>query len=124
MCGLVWLTDISDSDIFLVMTNRDNKTRFLVLLALSGGEKHGYEVSKYIEEQTNGFFSLPFGSLYPVLHKLEKDKLVRASWKDKSSKKPKKAYALTAQGQRALVEEVDNFRSSTSAIRRLIPQGV
>jgi len=97
-----------------------NQTAFLVLLALQGGPKHGYDISRFIEERTSGFFRLPFGSLYPVLHKLEKEKLIRAIWEDENTQKPKKVYSLTEKGKDATAEEVTLYQAHASALNRLI----
>lgn len=117
------MTNVSKIDILLLdmeLDKKRNQTAFLVLLALSNGPKHGYDISKFIEEKTKGFFRLPFGSLYPVLHKLEKEKLVRASWENKDTQKPKKVYTLTEQGKRQAREEIDLYRTHTIALNRLI----
>lgn len=101
-----------------------NRTTLLVLSALSNGEMHGYEISKFIDAKSGGFFRMPFGSLYPVLHKLEEDKLISAKWDSSGSEKPKKIYSLTARGKKALEEEVGLFRSYARALSRLLPEGI
>lgn len=101
--------------------SKQNRTVFLVLLALSNGSMHGYEISKFIESKTNGFFRVPFGSLYPVLHKLEKEKLIGAKWDESESGKPKKTYALTANGKKVLKKEIELFRSLSGALNLLAP---
>ena len=65
---------------------------FLALLALKDGPKHGYEIAAFIKTKSEGFFSLSFGALYPILHKLEKDQLARASWEEVGGTKQKKVY--------------------------------
>jgi DNA-binding PadR family transcriptional regulator len=99
-----------------------NRTSFLVLLALSHGGMHGYEISKFIDAKSRGFFRLPFGSLYPVLHRMESEKLIAAKWDD--SAKPKKTYALTARGRKELEGELEIFRSYTKAMNLLVPEEV
>ncbi len=96
----------------------------LVLLALSHNDMHGYEVSKFIDSKSRGFFNMPFGSLYPVLHRLEAEKLITAKWDSTESLKPKKTYSLSAKGKKALEHEVGNFRSYTKAVNLLLPEGV
>lgn len=109
------------------MKNEDskrNRTTLLVLLALSHGEMHGYEVSKFIDTKSKGFFRMPFGSLYPVLHRLEEEKLISAKWDSADSLKPRKTYSLTAKGRKSLEEEMTVFRSYTKALHLLVPEGV
>lgn len=101
-----------------------SRTEFLVLLALSHGAMHGYEIAKFIDAKSRGFFSLPFGSLYPVLHRLEVDKIIASKWEATDSLKPKKTYALSAKGRKALEQEINVFRSYSKAIGLLLPGGV
>lgn len=107
-----------------VESTKRNRTLFLVLLALSNESMHGYEISKFIETKTNGFFRLPFGSLYPVLHKMEADKLIQSRWDTSGSQKPRKTYSLTPSGKSALREEMGLFRGLYGAIRSLAPTGL
>ena len=95
---------------------------FLVLLALRRGPKHGYEIAGYLEERSGGFFSLSFGALYPILHRLEKEGLVSARWEavGSSGAKQKKVYALTAKGRRALGAEQASFEAHAGAFARLL----
>src|SRR4051812_40574222 len=79
--------------------SKHNRTTLLVLSALSNGPMHGYEISKVIDSKSHGFFRMPFGSLYPVLHRLEVEKLIGAKWEDTTSQKPRKTYILTARGK-------------------------
>ena len=103
---------------------KKNRTEFLVLLALSHGAMHGYEIAKFIDAKSKGFFTMPFGSLYPVLHRLEADKTIAAKWETTASLKPKKVYTLSARGRKALDQEVEVFRSYANAIGLLMPKGI
>lgn len=94
---------------------------FLTLMALMDGPKHGYEVSKYIEEKSNGFFRLPFGTLYPILHRLEKEGLVDVNLEDKDSARPKKVYKLTKSGKEQAHYEVSDFHVFIKATNKLVP---
>jgi DNA-binding PadR family transcriptional regulator len=101
-----------------------NKARsdFLVLLALRAGPRHGYEIATWIEERSGGFFTLSFGALYPVLHKLEKDGLLSAEWQavGEAGVKRKKVYSLTLRGRRVLETERAQFEKFTGAFARLL----
>jgi PadR family transcriptional regulator, regulatory protein PadR len=103
--------------------SKRNRTEFLVLLALSHGAMHGYEIAKFIDAKSKGFFSLPFGSLYPILHRLEIGKLISAKWDAQESLKPKKTYSLSAKGRKVLDEEIGVFRSYAKAIGMLLLEG-
>ncbi len=102
--------------------SNDSKSRstFLVLLALQHGPKHGYEIVRYLEERTNGFFTLSYGALYPVLHKLEKDELIDGDWEDTGPTKRRKVYHLTRAGKTALAGERERFQAFAGAFGKLL----
>ncbi len=99
---------------------RKRQADFLVLMALLDGPKHGYDVSKFIEERSNGFFRMPFGTLYPILHRLEKDGLVSVEIEG-SEAKPKKVYKLTRSGKSSAADEASEFQMLTRAIAKMVP---
>ena len=94
--------------------------RFMVLLALEHGPKHGYEIARYLQEASDGYFSLSFGALYPVLHKLEQDKLVAAAWQEAGTSRKKKVYSLSKRGIAALRKERDEYQAFTTALSKLL----
>ena len=93
---------------------------FLVLLALRTGPKHGYEIASWLKDQTDGFFSLSFGALYPILHQMEKDGFVDGSWEEVGATKRRKVYTLTARGREALGEERERYEAYVGAFKRLL----
>jgi PadR family transcriptional regulator, regulatory protein PadR len=101
------------------------RASFLVLLALRDGPRHGYEIASWLQERSGGFFSLSFGALYPVLHKLEHDGALKAEWQavGEPGVKRKKVYSLTARGKRALETEQAHFAALTGAFSRLMEPG-
>ena len=103
-------------------TGNAGRGPFLVLLALRGGSKHGYEIASWIQDRSGGFFTLSFGALYPVLHKLEKEGLLAAEWQavGEPGVKQKKVYQLTNKGRRALESERQRFAALHGALARLL----
>jgi PadR family transcriptional regulator PadR len=80
-------------------------TKPLVLAVLSKGECYGYAIIQQIREQSGGHLEWSEGMLYPVLHRMEKDKLVVASWKTGENGRKRKYYRLSAAGTRAIATE-------------------
>ena len=74
----------------------------LVLSALRGGPKHGYQIALDVELQSSGAFLLQHGTLYPILHRLERDGLIRGKWQEPAGERRRKQYALSAAGRRRL----------------------
>ncbi|HET6923580.1 MAG TPA: PadR family transcriptional regulator [Anaeromyxobacteraceae bacterium] len=100
--------------------NQPPRGAFLVLLALRGGPKHGYEIAAHLRERSGGVFTLSFGALYPILHRLEKDGLLAGSWQDVGPAKRKKVYALTRQGEAALGAERARYLALAGALSKLL----
>jgi PadR family transcriptional regulator, regulatory protein PadR len=104
--------------------NEPTRTRadFLVLLALQTGPKHGYQIATWLEQRSGGYFTLSFGALYPVLHRLKKEGLLSAEWQavGEAGLKRKKVYSLTARGRRGLESERARFEALSGAFARLL----
>lgn len=77
----------------------------LVLSILEDGEAYGYAILQRVRELSGGEMEWADGMLYPVLHRLEAQGLVRASWRESEAGRRRKYYALTAGGRRALAEQ-------------------
>ena len=71
----------------------------LILGVLRDGPKHGYQLALDIEESSNGYFVFNHGTLYPILHKLEKEGLIQGTWSDNPTGRKKKSYSLTKAGR-------------------------
>ena len=77
-------------------------TGVLVLGVLKRGPSYGYEILRQINEQAGGAFTWQEGTVYPVLHKLEGQGLIRSRWQESSEGRRRKYYMLTAAGREAL----------------------
>ena len=82
----------------------------LILLSLGEGPKHGYQLAIDIETRSDGFFGFKHGTLYPILHKLEKDGLITGDWSEEGPRGKRKSYALTARGRRYARAQRDAWR--------------
>jgi DNA-binding PadR family transcriptional regulator len=71
----------------------------LILGSLAGGAKHGYQLALDIEGSSGGVFKFNHGTLYPILHKLEKDGFIEGAWSDGGQKRKRKSYRLTTKGR-------------------------
>jgi len=81
----------------------------LILASLATGPKHGYQLAVDIERRGGGLFKFNHGTLYPILHKLEKDGLIRGAWSDEGQKRKRKSYALTDSGRKYAREQVTSW---------------
>lgn len=83
----------------------------LILVALDDGPRHGYQLAVDIEQRSGGFFQFKHGTLYPILHKLEKDGLIKGVWSEEGPKGKRKSYALTARGRRYARDQRASWRT-------------
>lgn len=80
-------------------------TRPMLLAILAKGESYGYAIIEQVRERTGGELEWSEGMLYPVLHRLENEKLILSSWKLGENGRKRKYYRLSAAGTKALEVE-------------------
>ena len=80
-------------------------TTLLVLSLLSSGDKYGYEMIAELEARSDHTFTLKEGTLYPILHTLEKDGAVKSYEKEAPTGRMRKYYRITRKGLELLTEK-------------------
>ena len=83
----------------------------LVLSFLEDGAKHGYQLALHSENAAGGYFRFKYGTLYPILHKLEKQGLIKGVWSDEGPRGKRKSYSLTTKGKAWLRKEKKDWRT-------------
>lgn len=83
--------------------------RVLILNELSRGENYGYGIAQQIGERSGGELPIKPESLYPVLHRMENDGLVKAHWIEAESGRPRKMYNLTVKGKKHWDRQRESF---------------
>lgn len=96
----------------------------LVLRALQGGPAHGYAVSRWVRERTDGVFAMEDAALYQALHRLEAKGWIDAEWGASENNRRAKYYALTPAGRRQLRSEVSVWRRYAAAMLKIIDEPV
>jgi PadR family transcriptional regulator, regulatory protein PadR len=91
----------------------------LLLAVLSAGPQHGYAAIAALRERSGGTFNLPEGTVYPALHRLERAGLLASDWDD-SGPRRRRRYALTPQGQAALVAQEREWQDFTTGVRAVL----
>jgi transcriptional regulator len=92
----------------------------LVLKTLSGGPRHGYGIARYLEEATAGAVAIEEGSLYPALYRLEKRRLLEATWGPSETGRRAKFYRLTREGRAELARETKAWAEFSAAVSRVL----
>jgi transcriptional regulator len=77
----------------------------LVLQTLTWGPRHGYGITQAIRAGSREALQVDTGSLYPALHRLEREGAVASEWKVSENRQRVKVYRLTAAGRRRLASE-------------------
>jgi len=92
----------------------------LILRTLSWGAQHGYGISQAIRTASADVLHAETGSLYPALHRLEKQGWVKAQWKQSENGQRAKYYSLTPSGKKQLAEEYSRWQDVSAAIAGLM----
>lgn len=82
----------------------------LLLAILSEGRKHGYQLALEVETRSGGYFRFNHGTLYPILHKLEKDGMITGSWTQEGPKRKRRQYSLTKKGKKYAADQLKGWR--------------
>jgi PadR family transcriptional regulator PadR len=88
----------------------------LVLQTLRWGAQHGYGISLAIRSRSGEALQVDTGSLYPALHRLEKQKWISSEWKVSENRQRAKYYRLTAAGKRQLAHERSRWEQLKAAM--------
>jgi PadR family transcriptional regulator PadR len=91
----------------------------LVLSILSDRENYGYALMQRVHELSGGDVQWSEGMLYPVLHWMEKEKLIESEWRGAESGHRRKYYRLRPQGRRALNKEKDRWMAVHNLLIKL-----
>jgi PadR family transcriptional regulator PadR len=91
----------------------------MVLSAFTSGERYGYQILKDLERSSGGFFQLKEGTLYPILHRLEKQGLLAARWETMPNGSERRYYRLTARGSSVLDEKLTEWQTFVRAVGRV-----
>ena len=94
----------------------------LILRALQKGPAHGYSISRWIHERTDGAFVMEDAALYQALHRLEARGCIEAEWGTSENNRRARYYALTVIGRRQLRAEVTSWRRYAHAMLRVIDE--
>src|SRR5262245_6128008 len=92
----------------------------LKLLVDTGEAMHGYQIARDLEDRSHGSFQFKEGLIYPRLHQMERDGLLRSEWEGKSGTRRRKVYLPTAEGKRRLTVELKQWQDFSVSMERLL----
>jgi PadR family transcriptional regulator len=92
----------------------------LILRALQPGPAHGYAVSRWVRERTDGVLAIEDAALYQALHRLEARGWIEAEWGLSDNNRKAKYYRLTSIGRRQVRAEISLWKRYAEAVFRVI----
>src|SRR5216683_1927886 len=97
----------------------DTPAEMIILALLEERARHGYELAKLIEAQSESRLQFHVASLYPMLYRMERKKLVEGKWVEKAGERRRRYYRLTAAGRKTLAEQRHSWREFVTALNLL-----
>ena len=98
---------------------KKGSAELLILSLIEHRPRHGYEISKLIEQRSEGVLKFNVASFYPLLYRLEKRGFISGRWVEKAGQRRRRYYQLTAQGRRVLKEQRSSWADFVNAINRI-----
>src|SRR5688572_11447231 len=98
---------------------KKGSAELLILSLVETRPRHGYEISKLIEQRSHGTVRFNVASLYPLLYRLEKRGWIQGRWVEKAGQRRRRYYRLTAAGKQVLKAQRETWREFVAAIGRI-----
>src|ERR1700722_11407417 len=94
----------------------------LILRTISLEPKHGWAIAKRIQQVSRETVQIQQGSLYPALHRLERQGWIKSEWRSTETGRMAKFYSLTRPGRRQLEKELANWTRLSTAINLVVQE--
>ena len=91
----------------------------LVMSVLARQDMYGYQIIKTVEAASENVFSMNEGTLYPILHALEKEQLLEAYWCEAEGRK-RKYYRITEKGKKQFAEKKAEWELFSGAVGKVL----
>jgi PadR family transcriptional regulator, regulatory protein PadR len=98
---------------------KKGSAELLLLSLIERRPRHGYEISKLIEQRSEGVLKFNVASFYPLLYRLEKRGFISGRWVEKAGQRRRRYYELTAQGKTVLEKQRSSWAEFVIAIDRI-----
>lgn len=88
----------------------------LILRVLAPEARHGWAIAQRLEQVSSAALRVKQGSLYPALHRMERQKLLRSRWAESDNNRRAKYYELTAKGRKKLADNAEQWRRLVAVV--------
>jgi PadR family transcriptional regulator PadR len=102
---------------------KKGSAELLVMALVEDRPRHGYEIGKLIEQRSGGALVFHVASLYPMLYRLERKKLLEGRWVEKAGQRRRRYYRLTAEGRKVLARQRSVWRQFLTALDQVAGLG-
>ena len=100
--------------------NLQGSLELLILKTLDYAPHHGCGIVSHLHEASEGLLRVEEGSLYPALHRMEREKLVAGSWQTTENGRKAKLYTITAAGRARLAEVRANWKTVAKGVKLVL----
>jgi PadR family transcriptional regulator PadR len=94
-------------------------TETLLLSLLISEPMYGYQLVKEMDKRSSGYFRFKEGTLYPALHRLEREGWIKGNWESSPTGQNRRYYRITARGKKRLDSMLEEWNMFTSAVNRV-----
>jgi transcriptional regulator len=98
---------------------KKGSAELLLLSLIEAVPRHGYEISRLIEQRSDGALRFHAASLYPLLYRLENRGWIQGRWVEKSGQRRRRYYRLTLQGRKVLASQRRGWQAFVEAVGRI-----
>ncbi|HEV2424591.1 MAG TPA: PadR family transcriptional regulator [Terriglobia bacterium] len=98
---------------------KKGSAELLILSLVEARPRHGYEISKLIEQRSAGALRFHVASLYPLLYRLEKRGWLQGRWVEKAGQRRRRYYRLTSQGRGVLASQRHGWQAFVRAVNSI-----
>ncbi len=100
--------------------NLQGSLDLLILKTLEHSPNHGFGITLHVQTASEGLLQIEEGSLYPALHRLEREKLIAGSWKTTENGRRARFYGLTASGAKRLEQARANWKTVARGVKKVL----
>ena len=93
------------------------------MLLLAEQPTYGYQIDRELERRSEGYLTMKEGLLYPALHQMERDGLLKSEWRTVAGARRRKYYFITRKGHKVLASSVAEWTTFTEKLMRVIGGG-
>jgi PadR family transcriptional regulator, regulatory protein PadR len=100
--------------------NLQGSLELLVLKTLESAPNHGFGIAAHVEAASEQLIRIEEGSLYPALHRLEREKMVTATWQVTENGRRARLYRLTPAGKKRLADVRSNWKTVARGVKKVL----